>query len=292
MIKSMTGFGRAEVDNDRLKVVVEIKTLNSKFLDINIKLPKVFSEKEIEIRNLISRLLNRGKVNILVDYQGKGDDNKTQMINEELFKTYYNKLKSLAEGMDDKTTDLFRMSLLMPEVLDTENRDDLQEANWKDVLLTIEDSIRKCDEFRSEEGKTLEKEFKEYVKNIEDNLNEIEKIDPIRIDEIRTRIRGNINDLLPDIEVDENRFEQELIYYIEKLDISEEIVRLRSHLEHFKNTMDTSQSNGKKLNFISQEIGREINTIGSKANYAPIQKFVVIMKDELEKIKEQLLNIL
>ena len=168
----------------------------------------------------------------------------------------------------------------------------MQEINWNDVLLTIEDSARKCDEFRIGEGKTLEREFREYAKNIKDNLHEIEKTDPLRIDEIKNRIRGNLNELLPDIEVDENRFEQELIYYIEKLDISEEMVRLRSHLDHFINAMDSSQSNGKKLNFISQEIGREINTIGSKANYAPIQKFVVMMKDDLEKIKEQLLNIL
>ncbi|MFC2124947.1 YicC/YloC family endoribonuclease [Bacteroidota bacterium] len=292
MIKSMTGFGRGEVDNDRLKAVVEIKSLNSKFLDINIKLPKVFSEKEIEVRNLLSKVLNRGKVNVLIDYHYKVIDRKTQIINEELFKTYYSKLKTMADDMDDKTADLFRMSLLMPDVLDIDSGDDPDQVNWNDVLLTIEDSARKCDEFRLAEGKTLEKEFKVYIQSIEANLEEIENIDPNRIDEIKTKIRGNLNELLPEVEVDENRFEQELIYYIEKLDISEEEVRLRSHLDHFKKTLDSDQSNGKKLNFISQEIGREINTIGAKANYAPIQKYVIAMKDELEKIKEQLLNIL
>jgi len=173
MIKSMTGFGRAEVENDQLKAVVEIKSLNSKFLDINIKLPRVFSDKEIEVRNLLSKILNRGKVNVLIDFHSKVIDSKAQMINEELFKTYYNKLKGLAEDMNDQSADLFRLSLMMPDVYNNDTGDGLEAAIWNDVLLTIEDSARKCDTFRKGEGKTLEKEFRSYIQNIKTHLEEI-----------------------------------------------------------------------------------------------------------------------
>lgn len=292
MIKSMTGFGRVEAENDKLRVITEVKSLNSKFLDISLKLPKLYSSREIEVRNLLAKILGRGKINLLVECQPKIINDDSQIINEDLLKTYYRKLKSLATELEDNNADLFRMAILMPDVLDTESVSDQDNENWMEIFKSVEEAARKCDDFRMEEGKRIDSELRTYIENIDNYLDEIEKLDPQRIEEIKKRIRTNLNDILPGIEIDENRFEQELIYYIEKLDISEEDIRLQSHLSHFLAELDSAQSNGKKLAFISQEIGREINTIGSKANYAAIQKFVISMKEELEKIKEQLLNIL
>lgn len=292
MIKSMTGFGRSEYSSENLNVIVEIKSLNSKHLDFLIKIPRVFSEKEIEIRNILEKNLERGKIIINIDYQNKDLNSQPQVINEPLFKAYYHNLQLLSEELSDKKADLFRLAMYLPEVISPEVSNGIDSEKWKLVLEKIREAIKLCDNFRIKEGKTLAEELKNYILAIGGHLNKIEELDPERIDQIRTRIQKNLSDLISDQEYDPNRFEQELIYYLEKLDISEEKVRLKSHLDYFLSELDANESNGKKLNFISQEIGREINTIGSKANHVHITRHVVLMKDNLEKIKEQLLNIL
>jgi len=291
MIKSMTGFGRAESFTDDLNIVVEIKSLNSKYLDTMIKIPKVFSEKEIEVRNLLEKYLIRGKIAVNIDYQNKTTGSQLQVINRALLSRYYKELRSMADELADEKADIFRIALYLPDVISPEIGSG-EEKNWDRVRAWIMEAIEQCDTFRTQEGKHLMQELESYIREIETSVNQVDQLDPDRIDQIKDRIRSNLKELIPDNEYDENRFEQELIYYIEKLDISEEKVRLKGHLDYFLNELHTEESNGKKLNFISQEIGREINTIGSKANYAPITRHVVLMKDSLEKIKEQLLNIL
>ncbi len=292
MIKSMTGFGRAEHSTDDLALIVEIKSLNSKYLDTSIKIPKVFSEKEIPLKNLLEKKLERGKISLNIDYQNKSQEQVPQIVNESLFKGYYANLKKIADELNDDKADIFRITLFLPEVIASGLDNEKDMANWDIIEKKINEAIEKCDQFRLEEGAKLGREFKTYINNIVDYLEMIDNLDPERIELIRSRIESNIQNLIPEGDYDQNRFEQELLYYIEKLDISEEKVRLKTHLDYFIAELDNEGSNGKKLNFISQEIGREINTIGSKANYAPITKYVVLMKENLEKIKEQMLNIL
>jgi uncharacterized protein (TIGR00255 family) len=291
MIKSMTGFGRAESFSEDLNIVVEVKSLNSKFFDTIIKMPKAFSEKEIEVRNLLEKSLNRGKISVTIDYQNKTTGSQPQVINKSLFTKYYNELNNLATELSDEKADIFRLALYLPDVISPEISNDESE-NWDIIKSVLIEAIDYCNIFRNQEGKNLSIELRTYIREIDKSLREIDKLDPERIEQIRDRIKSNLTELIPDNNYDENRFEQELIYYLEKLDISEEKVRLKGHLDYFLDEMNSSESNGKKLNFISQEIGREINTIGSKANYAPITRSVVLMKDSLEKVKEQLLNIL
>jgi len=292
MIKSMTGFGRSEYFSDDLNIIVEIKSLNSKHLDSMVKIPKVFSEKEIEVRNLLEKHLERGKIILSIDYQNKGMTNQPQVINEQLFKMYYKKLQGIARELSDEKAEIFRLALYLPDVIAPEITNDEDLKYWSLVEEKIGEAIKLCDDFRTQEGRTLAKDFIEYIKDIDRLLVLIDELDPERIEQIRLRIENNLKELIPDNEYDKNRFEQELIYYLEKMDMSEEKVRLKSHLDYFISELNSNKSNGKKLNFISQEIGREINTIGSKANYAPITRHVVLMKDSLEKVKEQLLNIL
>jgi len=291
MIKSMTGFGRTESFSEELNVVVEVKSLNSKYFDTIIKMPKVFSEKEIEIRNLLEKYLVRGKIALNIDYQNKSTGSQPQVINRSLLNKYYKELNSMAVELSDEKADIFRIALYLPDVISPEITNE-EEKNWNTLKSKIIEAVEFCDAFRTQEGENLRQELKKYIQEIEKSIVKVDTLDPERIDQIRNRIRINLKELIPDNEYDENRFEQELIYYIEKLDISEEKVRLKGHLDYFSQELNTEKSNGKKLNFISQEIGREINTIGSKANYAPITRHVVLMKDSLEKIKEQLLNIL
>lgn len=291
MIKSMTGYGQARREDKERSVAVEIKTLNSKFTDISIRLPKPFNEKETEIRNLLTDKLERGKISINIEYARVADDFIPVEINGALFKSYYTQLNRLAEEVGASKDDIFKMALLYPDVQLQKQNSDILEKDWVEVRKTIVEAIDKCDFFRKNEGVELSGKVFQYLENIDGYLTEVEKHDPNRMAELREKLRKSLNDLKLNGEVDENRFEQELIYYIEKLDICEEKVRLKSHIEYFKEVLDSSNSQGKKLNFISQEIGREINTLGSKANYAPMQKLVVNMKDELEKIKEQLQNI-
>ena len=293
MIKSMTGYGSQTAENDKISVTVEIKSLNSKFLDLNLRLSKEYSDRELEIRNLLNNTVERGKVGLSIDVQSKGGVKPKVFINRELVALYYKDLKETADaiGIVD-SSDLFKLALPMPKAMESEVENPDNTADWLLIQKVLLDAIAKCNEFRTDEGNTLALKFKEYIKTIADCLTQVEVFDPQRIEAIRTRIRQHFDEFSKSEQLDNSRFEQELIFYIEKLDISEEKVRLRSHLNYFLESMDIPEPSGKKLGFIAQEIGREINTIGSKANDANIQRYVVQMKEELEKIKEQALNIL
>ncbi len=287
----MTGFGKAEQINKDFSLLIEARSLNSKFFDCQIKIPKEFSSIEIELRKIVEQRLERGKVAITIDLIFKTVNPDVQLVNEPLFLSYYEVLKELAVKLDDKTADIFKTALYLPDVINPSIKN-IGENTLALIEETLIESLDRCLDNRIEEWKKLAIGLRENIYNINENLQQIEILDPERIDQVRERISKNISELIPRESFDENRFEQELIYYIEKLDINEEKVRLKSNLEYFLKVMDSDESSGKKLNFIAQEIGREINTIGSKASYAPIQRHVISMKEELEKIKEQLLNIL
>ena len=291
MLKSMTGYGVAVAENDLLSVTVEIKSLNSKFLDLTLRLAKEYADKELEIRNLLNTSVERGKVALTIDVKQKTEVKPKVTINKSLVKFYYSELLDAAEKSGASKDDLFRCALNLPGVVDTDSQLNDNEEEWKFVMKVIQEAIKKFENFRLAEGKVLGEKFLEYLSKIETLLTKVEGFDPQRIETIRERIKTHIAEYSA-AEMDKGRFEQELIYYIEKLDISEEKVRLKTHIEYFKETMRGMDNNGKKLGFIAQEIGREINTIGSKANDANIQKCVVEMKDELEKIKEQGMNVL
>jgi uncharacterized protein (TIGR00255 family) len=291
MILSMTGFGKGERIDGDYTLSVEVRSLNSKFFDCQLKLPKEFSIMEIEIRRIIEQRLERGKISVGIDFLTKNVSLDTQLVNEGLFTSYYQILRDLAQKVNDSNADIFKIALYLPDVLNPMLSKSTDEISGI-VEETLIEALDKCLDYRIEEGKKLASGLRENIYNIDENLQQIEMLDPERIEQVKSRINKNIKELIPRESFDQNRFEQELIYYIEKLDISEEKTRLKSHLEYFLKAMDADESSGKKLNFISQEIGREINTIGSKANYVAIQRHVVSMKEELEKIKEQLLNIL
>ena len=292
MIKSMTGFGQASLNKGELNLMIEVKSLNSKFFDLSLRLPKIFSEKELEIRNMAADKLERGKISVTVDMQQAGKVEVRQQYNEELFVAYYSQLKKLADKTMSGYENLFELALNSPDVIVGGGKEELSATMWETFQKLLGDAISKCDQFRITEGKALEVKLAEYIKNIESGLRRAEELDPQRIERVRSRIKGNLVEFLGAEGIDMNRLEQELIFYIEKLDIHEERVRLQTHLNYFLKLLSEPQSNGKKLGFLSQEIGREINTIGSKANDAEIQKSVVMMKEELEKIKEQLGNVL
>lgn len=293
MLKSMTGFGQSQGQKDGLHINVEIRSLNSKFLDANMKLPKQLQDKELEIRNMLNSQLIRGKVSLMIEVTNQESVNERLVVNRPLFKAYFDDFVTLADEVGAEKKDLFRLALHSPEVmLGSEKSEEVLTKEWNAVSGFLKEAIAQCNEFRATEGSTLEKELSQYATNVGDYLDQIKEMDGDRVKVIRERIHGHQNELLESDDFDKNRFEQEMIYYIEKLDISEELVRLKTHLDYFEEVMGEDKAHGKKLGFISQEIGREINTIGSKANYAPVQKCVVCMKDELEKIKEQLLNII
>tara|TARA_R110002074_G_scaffold145079_1_gene293647 strand:+ start:6531 stop:7388 length:858 start_codon:yes stop_codon:yes gene_type:complete len=285
MIQSMTGYGKSVLQFPTKKISLEIKSLNSKNLDLNTRMPSVYREKELHIRKLIASHLVRGKVDFSLYLEITGEET-TSKVNEPVVKTYMKQLKNIVNSDE---TELLKMAIKMPDALSTE-RDDINADEWKLIEDGIKATLEKIKDYRIQEGKALEKDFVNRVENIGKLLEQVIKIDPERIENVRERLNRGIAELKE--KVDENRFEQELVYYIEKFDITEEKVRLHNHLEYFVKSSNSADSNGKKLGFIGQEIGREINTIGSKANYAPMQKMVVQMKDELEKIKEQLLNVL
>jgi uncharacterized protein (TIGR00255 family) len=292
MIKSMTGYGLAVTETDTFTISAEVKTLNSKFMDLSLRLPKGYAEKELEIRNLITQILERGKVNVQVDVMRKGDVKPKVMVNRELVKAYYLDLEATAQYIGIVPTELFRMALQMPEVMvsDVSQQEDNSEIPL--VIKTVTEALQKADLFRTDEGNSLKNKLREYIDKIGTGLSQIEQSDKRRMVTMRERLRERVQELSAQEGLDENRFEQELIYYIEKLDISEEKVRLKTHLDYFIEAMDSQDANGKKLGFIAQEIGREINTIGSKANDAEVQRYVINMKEELEKIKEQSLNVI
>lgn len=292
MIKSMTGFGQVTVTTGSLSISIEVKSLNAKFLDLSLRLPRKFSEKEIEIRNLVAEKLERGKITLNLDIQESVKLSETKRYNEDLFVSYYAELKRLADRVMAGYDAIFQMALNSPDVLLTTSKEELEPAEWEQIKNLTVNALDKCEQFRVTEGGVLEEKIKEYISTIATSLIAVEKIDPSRIEKIRTRIKSSITDFFGNEGFDVNRLEQEIIFYIEKLDIHEERVRLKAHLDYFLKLLSERQSNGKKLAFLSQEIGREINTIGSKANDAEMQQHVVAMKEELEKIKEQLNNVL
>jgi len=286
----MTGFGLVKSDAEHLEVKVEIKSLNSKFLDLGLRLPKEYQDKEMEIRNMVSNTLERGKISISLDVQTKVDTKPRVTINKELVKKYYEDLLETATFVGTNETDLFKIALTMPKAVNQDLDNEDNSKDWEIIASVIHQAIEQCDKFRLAEGAALAEKLKSYIMRIKYLLERVSEFDPQRIQMIRERIRAHFVEFANE-QMDKSRFEQELIYYIEKLDITEEKVRLNNHLDFFLENMKVDKS-GKKLGFISQEIGREINTIGSKANDANIQKLVVEMKEELEKIKEQSLNIL
>ena len=288
----MTGFGQAVSNSNEATITVEIKSLNAKFLDLNLRLPKLFSEKELELRNLISEKLERGKLSFSIDYQPAVKEEVHQRYNEVLFTAYYAELKRLADRVVAPYDNLFQLALSSPDVTENKVQEELDPTLWEKAQQAITEAIQKFEKFRMEEGKSMEVKLVQYIESIRKELYHVEEIDPKRVEKIRSKIKGNITDFFGSEGFDANRLEQEIIFYIEKLDIHEERVRLKTHLDYFLKALGDKQSNGKKLGFISQEIGREINTIGSKANDAEMQKHVVMMKEELEKVKEQLNNIL
>ncbi|MEM8845840.1 MAG: YicC/YloC family endoribonuclease [Bacteroidota bacterium] len=285
MIQSMTGFGKHVVQLPSKKITVEIKSLNSKNLDINTRIPQLYREKELELRKMIANSLSRGKVDLGLYIEITGEET-TSEINQGVVKKYMEQLGAITEGEPIK---LLELALRMPDTLRSD-KDDLDETEYTSIKEAMKGALLKIKSFREKEGSVLEADFKLRLETLGKLLDEVKKIDPDRLDTIRERLNRALSELK--VEVDANRFEQELIYYLEKYDITEEKVRLANHLEYFDSTLNSEDSNGKKLGFIAQEIGREINTIGSKANYAPMQQLVVQMKDELEKIKEQMLNVL
>lgn len=292
----MTGFGSASLDAELYSLTVEIRSLNSKGMDLSVRLPRFLSDKELEIRNILTRSLIRGKVSLSIDFTDKGRAQRGRnTINQELLKSYYAELEQAADAVAAPKTDLFRLALQMPEVLQQEQigeEEDKLPVEWETVASLLHEAIYNLNRFRNDEGKALTTEVVSYIDRIRILLAEIDRFDPVRIENIREKIRGHLNEISSSESFNASRFEQEMIYFIEKLDIAEEKVRLINHLHYFTETVYLPEPTGKKLGFISQEIGREINTIGSKANDATIQHLVVEMKEELEKIKEQLNNIL
>lgn len=287
----MTGYGVGSYENDKVKYTVEIKSLNSKFLELSIRLPKAVSDKELTLRGECSKLIERGKVNVMISSEYVDQTAKASTINTELLKKYYNQLKSVAHEIGENESSLFALALNMPEVI-ANNEDVVDEEEGKVLLQAFSLAIEQFNKFRIDEGQILKADAEKRVNLILELLLEVEAVEGDRIPLIRERLSQYMDDAVGKENIDKNRFEQEIIFYIDKLDVTEEKVRLRSHCNYFLQALNASDSNGKKLGFISQEMGREINTLGSKANNAAIQQIVVRMKEELEKIKEQLLNVL
>ncbi|WP_165157678.1 YicC/YloC family endoribonuclease [Parabacteroides sp. ZJ-118] len=290
MIQSMTGFGKVTAELPSKKVTVEIKALNSKQLDLSTRIPSIYKEKEMELRGLLLQSLERGKVefNIFIEYIGK--ETPTQ-INLAAVESYYNQIREIAGKLDISVPgDWFQTLLRMPDAIKSEAAEP-DESEWEVVLAAVKEAIKHLSDFRVQEGAMLQKLFGQKIANIAALLKEVEKYERERIEKIKARIADNLEKIAGK-DYDKNRFEQEMIYYIEKLDVNEEKSRLDNHLRYFISTMETGHGQGKKLGFIAQEMGREINTLGSKSNHAEMQKIVVQMKDELEQIKEQVLNVL
>ncbi len=285
MIQSMTGYGKHLIQLPTKKITVEIKSLNSKNLDLNTRVPSSYREKELEIRNMLAKSLTRGKVdfNLYIEMTGEAT---TARVNEAVVKEYISQLRGVVDGDE---TELLKMAIRMPDTLKTD-REEIDDNEFAEILAAVKVALKEINTYRSDEGAVLKNDFLERVDTIETLLEEVLTIDDSRIANVKERLRNAVSELKE--KVDENRFEQELIYYLEKYDITEEKVRLQNHLNYFREAINSDDSNGKKLGFITQEIGREINTIGSKSNFAPMQQLVVQMKDELEKIKEQALNVL
>ena len=286
MIQSMTGFGKANLQLPTKKITVEVKSLNSKGLDLSVRMPSVYREMELGLRNEISLALERGKIDFSIYIESTAEQTSTK-VNVPIVKAYIAQLREVYG--DANETELMKMAVRMPDTMKME-REEIDENDWLEIKKVIKEAISNILNFRQAEGVSLENEFQLRIGNIRKYMTEALALDPERVQAIKDRLQTAIAELK--VNVDENRFEQELIYYLEKLDITEEKVRLTNHLDYFLETLNGKEANGRKLGFITQEMGREINTMGSKSNHAQMQKLVVMMKDELEKIKEQVLNVL
>ena len=286
MIQSMTGFGKATLQMPTKKITIEAKSLNSKGLDLNVRMPSVYREMELALRNQIALKLERGKIDFSIFIENTTEQTSTK-VNVPIVKAYIEQLREVYAGADE--TELMKMAVRMPDALKTE-RDEIDENDWDEIQGVIDEGLKNIQAFRISEGVALEREFLHRIAKIMTLMNETVALDGERIQTVKTRLKSAIDELK--VNIDDNRFEQELIFYLEKYDITEEKVRLENHLNYFIETLAGTEANGRKLGFITQEIGREINTMGSKSNHAQMQKLVVQMKDELEKIKEQVLNVL
>ena len=284
----MTGYGKSVLHLSDKKVTIEIKSLNSKNLDLNVRIPSYYRVKELAVRKELASSLVRGKVDFSIYIEMTADETSTT-VNKGVVTEYMQQLRNVVQTGSSNDVELLKMAVKMPDALKTE-REELNEGEWAEINVKIKEAIKEIIQYRIDEAASLEDDFKLRIKNIQSFLVEVKSFDEARIAFVKERLNKAIDELK--VTIDENRFEQELIYYLEKLDINEEKVRLANHLSYFLQELDTPDSNGKKLGFIVQEIGREVNTIGSKANFAPMQKAVIQMKNELEKIKEQILNVL
>lgn len=288
MIQSMTGYGKSVLQLPTKKITIEIKSLNSKTLDLNVRIPSYYKEKELDVRKKLANELVRGKVDFSIFVEMTADETST-IVNPGVVKNYMQQLRNIVEIDAKNDLELLKIAIQMPDALKTE-REELDENEWNHINNTVDEAIKEIIQYRIDEAAALEDDFRTRIANIRSYLDEVKELDNQRVEFVKERLKKAIDELK--VTIDENRFEQELIYYLEKLDINEEKVRLENHLNYFLQTIETEDSNGKKLGFIVQEMGREINTTGSKANFAPMQKAVIQMKNELEQIKEQILNIL
>jgi uncharacterized protein (TIGR00255 family) len=290
MVRSMTGFGNAVMEFGNKTISVDVRSLNGKFFDLSLRLPSAYREKDMELCSLLSRELERGKVEISINIETT-EPQKKSVINKDVIRQYYHELKAMNDELKIGSVDYLGTIIRLPDALNTEE-EHFDEEEWKQINEVLKKAIEAFNRFRDTEGQFMEKDLKERIEMIEKNLAGIEPLESERITTLRKKLSDQLDESRIKDSIDKNRFEQEVIYYLEKMDISEEKVRLRSHCKYFIDTMNEPQSNGKKLGFISQELGREINTLGAKANHAVIQKFVVQMKDELERMKELLMNVL
>lgn len=291
MIQSMTGYGKAVAEVGNRKIIVEIKSLNSKAMDLSTRITPLFKERELEIRSMVTAALERGKVDLSI-YLDSNNTAEAPSINAVVFKSYLKQITDIANSESiELPADWFQTILRMPDIYSTTQQEEMDENSWNTLKSAIEEALRALTEYRKTEGAALEIKFREKISNISDLLASVSQYENARIDKIRERIKSALAEHIGS-EYDNNRFEQELIYYIEKLDINEEKQRLANHLDYFIKTIENEKGQGKKLGFIAQEMGREINTLGSKSNLAELQNIVVMMKDELEQIKEQVLNVM
>ena len=286
----MTGFGKAENQLSQKKYTVEVRSLNSKQLDIGVRMPGMFKEKEMELRNYLAGKVLRGKVDVTIYYDSLSEEKKMN-INKDLMVSYYSDLRLVAEQIGQENVDYLSLLMRIPDAI-TPEKQELDESEWEGVMLLVQQATDEFLSYRSNEGRVLEDDFRKRIQSILEQLISLEGPVADRRERLTNRLTNNLEEVIPSEKIDRNRYEQEVLYYLEKLDITEEQVRLKKNCEHFLEAMSTPESQGKKLGFICQEIGREINTIGSKANDADMQRIVVGMKDELEKIKEQSLNVL
>ena len=291
MLQSMTGYGKAQSSYRNKQIIIEIKSLNSKQCDINIKLPYKLKEKELELRNMITDRLQRGKISCVITYEIT-DEEKAATINAPVVKHYVRQIKRFSEDMKiNFDSELLRTALTMPEAFEKEE-EELTQEEWQFVQENMNEALNQCIEFRKQEGAAIAKDFNSRINFLSEHIDSIDPLESRRIETIKDRLRERLNEIKNDFEIDQNRFDQEVVYYLEKMDITEEKVRLKNHIDYFLEMLESGEFVGKKLNFILQEMVREINTMGSKANDSEIQKIVVQMKDEVEKIREQVMNVL